>query len=552
MKKTIIPFFLIIAALVFSMPAYAWYDNSYANKMQINVTNNAGANLTNFNLVINSSSNLSTGFDTKSLIAANKMQSNCNDMILVDSAETSEISYYIENNTCNTTNTIINAVANLTAGTNSFWIYYNNATKISSQDRQAVLDQLNPYFWYDFSEGIGNNTLDYGFVGNNGTLNALQYFYDCECAGYGYNCYAQCGDECCYTNYTTNITSWANARGYGLNFSNITDFVNTTNNFTNGNNTWTLSFWINPISIGEAYIFTDQAAPTNGMAFMNITINGTSGYGVLIGNSAADDWEFIQGIDISLLQWNFITITRNITNFTIYANGISAVSQIISSNLSPATSESFTFGSNPTHLSGYWDGLIDNFRAFMNYVQSPEEIKASYDGLAWDYGSEQDQFPPTPDTTAPQVIINDPTNSTYNSTNMTLNYIASDGNLSICIFENNFVNSSLPGCNNITYIGIEGYNEIKVFANDTSGNMNVSGVSYTITLPIPPVIPPVGEATARTSQILPIIIILFAIGFMLYLFYHFYKEGIGIKEMVTIMIITILAIIFIIIAVSLL
>jgi len=88
------------------------------------------------------------------------------------------------------------------------------------------------------------------------------------------------------------------------------------------------------------------------------------------------------------------------------------------------------------------------------------------------------------DSINPQISIKTPTNNTNSSnTNLNINYTRSDTNLGSCWWTNNsgVTNYSLSTCENITTVTWnEGISTVKIYANDTFGNVNSSQVTFTI------------------------------------------------------------------------
>jgi hypothetical protein len=437
--------------LVFAMPVNAvWYNTSYANKIQFNITNNVGASLTNFPIVINATSNLSIGFNTQALILAGKLQSDCDDFLIVNGTENGEFKRYIENATCNTTNTIVTFVGNLSTGVNNFYLYYNSVAAANTQNKRAVLSQLSgDYSWFDFDEGSGTTTYDSGRIANNGTLTLASF----------------------------NNTG----RGYALGLWNAgADYDALGAKLTNGTATYTIEFWMYPANVQnnpEAAVFSDQSTGgSNGMVFENATINGSAGYHFFYGNAGGSDWEFIPGIFPNLLQWNHIVIVRNTTNVTIYLNGASAVSQLKSSSVALTTNNVFYLGRFSGTANRYWNGTLDGFNMRMGYVMPAGEVKARYDGLSYVYGTEQQSNVP------PVVTILLPSNATSNRTLYVLNFTATDNDgIDRCWWIDALgTNSSLPSCANTTFLlASDGYYNVTVYANDTTGIVGSSIVFFT-------------------------------------------------------------------------
>jgi hypothetical protein len=95
------------------------------------------------------------------------------------------------------------------------------------------------------------------------------------------------------------------------------------------------------------------------------------------------------------------------------------------------------------------------------------------------------------DNTTPTLSIQLPLNTTYNYiANLPLNYTVSD-NVAVdkCWYNlNGFSNTTLSGCNNITFDAAWGDNILYLFANDTFSNIAYANISFTVTDDTPPVL----------------------------------------------------------------
>ncbi len=94
------------------------------------------------------------------------------------------------------------------------------------------------------------------------------------------------------------------------------------------------------------------------------------------------------------------------------------------------------------------------------------------------------------DTTPPTIAIQSPASTTYGTTNISLNFTVTDSSpITGYKYELNGVNTSLSTGNGTVITGVEGANSVKVWANDTLNNWNVSGtVSFTVDLTKPVII----------------------------------------------------------------
>ncbi|MBI2047006.1 hypothetical protein HYT26_02485, partial [Candidatus Pacearchaeota archaeon] len=97
-----------------------------------------------------------------------------------------------------------------------------------------------------------------------------------------------------------------------------------------------------------------------------------------------------------------------------------------------------------------------------------------------------------PDNTNPQINITKPLNNTnWSVTLVNVNYTVSDANLQACWYSNNSgaVNRSIQCGQNITNQSfMEGYNNITIWANDSSNNQNQSSVRFLVDTKPPSVI----------------------------------------------------------------
>jgi len=96
-----------------------WYDNNYNYRQTVTITY-SGLALTNYNILIE--------LDTAALIAAGKMQSDCDDIRAVDSDDSTSLKYWVEGG-CNTTTTQIwVTVPSIPDGGKSIYLYYGNSS----------------------------------------------------------------------------------------------------------------------------------------------------------------------------------------------------------------------------------------------------------------------------------------------------------------------------------------------------------------------------------------------------------------------------------------
>lgn len=86
------------------------------------------------------------------------------------------------------------------------------------------------------------------------------------------------------------------------------------------------------------------------------------------------------------------------------------------------------------------------------------------------------------DTTVPQIVIAFPLNATHNQT--LLNFTVSDNAVDRCWYHNGTAENNITGCSNLSFLNVsEGAVALTVYANDSAGNQNSSGVAFTLDLP---------------------------------------------------------------------
>jgi len=107
------------------------------------------------------------------------------------------------------------------------------------------------------------------------------------------------------------------------------------------------------------------------------------------------------------------------------------------------------------------------------------------------------------DTTRPFVYLFSPTNTSYNTTSISLNYYVSDSGAGVgtILYQYNGANNTLSG--NTTFTASEGENTVVLYANDSAGNLNATNVSFFVDsiYPIVMVYSPTNTTTYATSAV---------------------------------------------------
>lgn len=126
----------------------AWFDTNFSFRQRVDITN-PGSAQTDYQI--------SFVFDTSTLIAAGKMQSNCNDIRITDT-NGKLLPYWIDNrvNICNATNTKIwTKVPTIPTTGATLYVYYGNPSASSYQNGRNVF-----LFFDDFSTDTSSSYTD--------------------------------------------------------------------------------------------------------------------------------------------------------------------------------------------------------------------------------------------------------------------------------------------------------------------------------------------------------------------------------------------------------
>jgi len=127
---TILSLLLVLTGIFYFLnktpqTAEAWYSSGWEHRRPISVGNTTGGSLTNADVLIT--------LDTASLISAGKLQSDCDDLRLVDSDDTTLLTYWIEAG-CNTSTTQVWArIPSLLSVGETIFAYYKNAAATNAE-----------------------------------------------------------------------------------------------------------------------------------------------------------------------------------------------------------------------------------------------------------------------------------------------------------------------------------------------------------------------------------------------------------------------------------
>lgn len=113
-------------------PSSSWYNTDWGYRKTITISNNVAKNLTAYQVQL--------AIDTKSLIAAGKMRSDCSDIRFTQADNSTLVPYWIEGG-CNTSSTYIWIKTDLAASASKkIYMYYNDSSAKSVSNGKSVFD----------------------------------------------------------------------------------------------------------------------------------------------------------------------------------------------------------------------------------------------------------------------------------------------------------------------------------------------------------------------------------------------------------------------------
>ena len=148
----------IFVALVQNATAWnSWWNTNWKYRIPVKVTEESGNDLTGYQVNFT--------IDTAKLIQEGKIRSDCGDIRAVDSDDVTELPYWIEPGTCNTTHTVVWVKLDLLASsTKTIYVYYGNPNAVSESDGSSVFVYFNyngnlDFDWYPYggSSLLGND-----------------------------------------------------------------------------------------------------------------------------------------------------------------------------------------------------------------------------------------------------------------------------------------------------------------------------------------------------------------------------------------------------------
>ncbi len=262
-----------------------------------------------------------------------------------------------------------------------------------------------------------------------------------------------------YINATRNVSAFVSTLNNTAAANNVTFQIRNasaavTNNIIDVVGNYTITFNISS-RIVEIVNFTWLTANTS--AVINVTANVASTNITAAFNNSG-------GVLDSVVWADMNNFTSNFTPRVLFGNGLRIFYYINGSRTEP----------NYTRINTTCDATRSTVPCFELNSTNAVVYLANFSGAA--AGN---------DTKAPNLSVSSPTATTYDATNISLNFVVAD-NVAVdrCWFVlNGGSNTSLANCTNITFTAAEGTNRLYLYANDTSSNQNASNTNFSVSLP---------------------------------------------------------------------
>ncbi|MFA5412847.1 MAG: DUF2341 domain-containing protein [Candidatus Micrarchaeia archaeon] len=306
-----------------------WWNSLWDYARPCTITTGVASSLTNFPAYCQ--------MDTATPIAAERMNSSCWDLRVLNNANTTELLYEVENGTCNTAQTIIWFLMNTTGGGNdTVWFYYGNPAATSAQNNLLLWNRSNYSTVIHFGE---NGTLFNSAGGSNLTSNDTNKCYvhfangtrgmgasvwRCQFnntgAGIGYSAGETDSTETIWYRYTSHLGAVPVLYAYGA-YANyqVRGISHYPTGATLRYETYTVfasvAAWTFPVGINQHYATRWQGSNDTAYIFRNGTIIGQGTYTTI---NTPVDREIILGNGVGNKN-NWGTAIGNMDEFRIRA-----------------------------------------------------------------------------------------------------------------------------------------------------------------------------------------------------------------------------------------
>lgn len=296
----------------------AWWNNTWKHRQSVAITNATTA-LTDYQTMVT--------MDTATLVTAGKMQSDCDDIRIVDQSG-KQYSFWIEPTTCNTSATKIWAkVPSIPTTGGLFYIYYGNPTagSVSKNPSEIFIQEIdNVGAAWLLDESSANTCTG----GTNDSCDASGGDYDLA--------------------WGTNTTSTTGKISNGLTFDGTDDAtanINDTFGSVSATKRWAVALWFKT-SDTQGYLF-DSGDSGNVGERVAVFTDGANNLSLYMSNDT-------NGTEYKYLNYSVTSTDNNWHHLVVTRDGDNSVKLYVDSNLI-----SVNFTSTDVDMSSYSESWVD-------------------------------------------------------------------------------------------------------------------------------------------------------------------------------------------------
>ena len=326
-----------------------WWDDSWLYRQTVAITN-SGTNQTDFQTMIT--------LDSATLITANKVQSDCDDIRITDISG-KLIPHWIEPTTCNTSTTKIwTKVPSITTNGATLYLYYGNSaiTSTSSTADTFIREISGVQGAWDMDGTVGAISTGVTLADSSGNTNT--------------------GTA---SNVNTTGMAYANSQfGQGVDFDGVDDYVDAGNDgsLNISDNDFSVEVMFKTTAVGTTGILVSKvvAAATSNPGFELRIRSSNNTLGFFVGDGI-DEINVVSSKVVTDGIWYHAVCVKSGTTGSVYVDGIFVGSntRATETTLNGENLKIGVYGNN----TGDFDGSIDNVRIY-NTALTATEISDLY------------------------------------------------------------------------------------------------------------------------------------------------------------------------------
>lgn len=357
--------------------------------------------------------------DTATLIAAGKMQGDCDDIRIVNGSETGELPFFFSNRTsstygCNQSATGLYLPADIPTTNTTIYLYYGNGAASDGENRTGAINEADVNFFVPFSEESGSTAYDFARQ-ENMTANDNA----------GYTASGKVG----YATSMDGTDDYWSTDGYAAVGDGLTAF--------------TYMWWMykdGAYSVGYSHLGSETQGSGDNESMYIRAENGRTDF--RFGIKWSDDtWLWIYtNVTYSATTWYHQAYVYDGAKGQHWRDAVAVGTSAAASKTSKSHNGNFRIGGSHT-ASQEWDGDVDEFIVYERALNDAE-IKRNYQFGLYSFGSEENDLGAVVNLT-----ITNPKNQTYATSKVSLN-VTTDNNADACIY-------SLDGAANVS---LDSYN----------------------------------------------------------------------------------------------